>query len=62
MSKYVTKCPCCGEEIKIAIDSDGGDSAITIVIDKIPISTQELSNKFGIELGASESEVITDNE
>nr|DAI94177.1 MAG TPA: cysteine-rich protein [Caudoviricetes sp.]DAL11429.1 MAG TPA_asm: cysteine-rich protein [Caudoviricetes sp.] len=62
MSKYVIKCPCCGEEIKIAIDSDGGDSAITIVIDKIPISTQELSNKFGIELGTSESEVITDNE
>lgn len=30
--------------------------------DKIPISTQELSNKFGIELGTSESEVITDNE
>lgn len=56
------KCPCCGEEIKIAIDSDGGNSAITIVIDKIPISTQELSNKFGIELGTSESEVITDNE
>lgn len=62
MSKYVIKCPCCGEEIKIAIDSDGGDSAITIVIDKIPISTQELSNKFGIELGTSESEVIMDNE
>ncbi len=62
MSKYVIKCPCCGEEIKIAIDSDGGDSAITIVIDKIPISTQELSNKFGIELGTSESEAITDNE
>lgn len=62
MSKYVIKCPCCGEEIKIAIDSDGGDSAITILIDKIPVSTQELSNKFGIELGTSESEVITDNE
>lgn len=62
MSKYAMKCPCCGEEIKIAIDSDGGNSAITIVIDKIPISTQELSNKFGIELGTSESEVITDNE
>lgn len=56
------KCPCCGKEIKIAIDSDGGASAITIFIDKIPISTQELSNKFGIELGTSESEVITDNE
>ena len=56
------KCPCCGKEIKIAIDSDGGVSAITIFIDKIPILTQELSNKFGIELGTSESEVITDNE
>lgn len=62
MSKYVIKCPCCGKEIKFAIDSDGEDSAITILIDKIPISTQELSNKFGIELGTSESEVITDNE
>lgn len=62
MSKYIVKCPCCGEEIKIAIDGDGGDSAIIILIDKRPISTQELSNKFGIELGTSESEVITDNE
>lgn len=62
MSKYIVKCPCCGKEIKIAIDSDGGDSTIIILIDKIPISTQELSNKFGIELGTSESEVITDNE
>lgn len=62
MSKYVIKCPCCGKEIKFAIDSDGGDSAVTILMDKIPISTQELSNKFGIELGTSESEVITDNE
>lgn len=62
MSRHIMKCPCCGKEIKIAIDSDGGVSAITIFIDKIPISTQELSNKFGIELGTSESEVITDNE
>lgn len=51
MSKYITKCPCCGEEIKFAIDSDGGDSAITIVIDKIPISQEKLSEDFGIELG-----------
>ena len=51
MSKYITKCPCCGEEIKFAIDSDGGDSAITILIDKIPISQEKLSEEFGIELG-----------
>lgn len=51
MSKYIVKCPCCGKEIKIAIDSDGGDSAITIVIDKIPISQEKLSEDFGIELG-----------
>jgi hypothetical protein len=51
MSKYVIKCPCCGKEIKFAIDSDGGDSAITIVIDKIPISQEKLSEDFGIELG-----------
>ncbi len=51
MSKYVIKCPCCGEEIKIAIDSDGGDSAITIFIDKIPISQEKSSEDFGIELG-----------
>ena len=51
MSKYAMKCPCCGEEIKIAIDSDDGNSAITIVIDKIPISQEKLSEDFGIELG-----------
>lgn len=51
MSKYITKCQCCGEEIKFAIDSDGGDSAITILIDKIPISQEKLSEDFGIELG-----------
>ena len=51
MSKYVIKCPCCGEEIKFTIDSDGGDSAITILIDKMPISLEKLSEDFGIELG-----------
>lgn len=51
MSKYVIKCPCCGKEIKFAIDSDGEDSAFTILIDKIPISQEKLSEDFGIELG-----------
>ena len=51
MSRHIIKCPCCGKEIKIAIDSDGGASAITIFIDKIPISQEKLSEDFGIELG-----------
>lgn len=60
MSRHIMKCPCCGKEIKIAIDSDGGVSAITIFIDKIPISQEKLSEDFGIELGIvkSNEEVI----
>lgn len=60
MSRHIIKCPCCGKEIKIAIDSDGGASAITIFIDKIPISQKKLSEDFGIELGIvkSNEEVI----
>ena len=55
MSRHIIKCPCCGKEIKIAIDSDGGVSAITIFIDKIPISQEKLSEDFRIELGIVES-------
>ena len=60
MSRHIIKCPCCGKEIKIAIDSDGGASAITIFIDKIPSSQEKLSEDFGIELGIvkSNEEVI----
>ena len=60
MSKYVMKCPCCGEEVKFAIDRDGEVSAISIFIDKIPISQEKLSEDFGIELGIvkSNEEVI----
>ena len=53
--EYLCICPCCGEEVKIAIDRDGEVSAISIFIDKIPISQEKLSEDFGIELGIVES-------
>ena len=55
MSRHIMKCPCCGEEVKIAIDRDGEVSAISIFIDKIPISQEKLSEDFGIELGIVDS-------
>lgn len=55
MSRHIMKCPCCGKEIKIAIDRDGEVSAISIFIDKIPISQEKLSEDFGIELGIVDS-------
>ena len=60
MTRHIMKSPCCGKELKLTIDSVGGVSAITIFIDKIPISQEKLSEDFGIELGIvkSNGEVI----
>lgn len=49
MNKHIVRCPCCGEQIEISIDSSG--NATTFLLDKNKISQNELSNDFGIELG-----------
>lgn len=53
MNEYIVNCPCCGEQLKISIDSSGNTTAF--LLDKNKISQNELSNRFGIELGVVES-------
>lgn len=53
MNEYIVNCPCCGEQLKISIDSSGNVTAF--LLDKNKISKDELSNIFGIELGIVES-------
>ena len=53
MNEYIANCPCCGEQLKISIDSSG--NATAFLLDKNKISQNELSNIFGIELGIVES-------
>ena len=53
MNEYIVNCPCCGEQLKISIDSSG--NATAFLLDKNEISQNELSNRFGIELGIVES-------
>ena len=53
MNEYIVNCPCCGEQLKISIDSSG--NATDFLLDKNNISQNELSNRFGIELGIVES-------
>ena len=58
MKEYSFICPCCGEQLKISVDSSG--NATAFLLDKNEISQDELSNMFGIELGIvkSNEEVI----
>ena len=53
MNEYIVNCPCCGEQLKISIDSSG--NATAFLLNKNKISQNELSNIFGIELGIVES-------
>lgn len=53
MDEYIVNCPCCGEQLKISIDSSG--NATAFLLDKNKISQNDLSNIFGIELGIVES-------
>ena len=53
MNEYIVNCPCCGEQLKISIDSSG--NATAFLLDKNKISQNELSNRFSIELGIVES-------
>ena len=53
MNEYIVNCPCCGEQLKISIDSSGNVTAF--LLDKNKISQDELSNRFSIELGIVES-------
>lgn len=53
MNEYIVNCPCCGEQLKISIDSSGNTTAFLLYKNKI--SQKELSNRFGIELGIVES-------
>ena len=53
MNEYIVNCPCCGEQLKISIDSSGNTTVF--LLDKNKISQNELSNIFGIELGIVES-------
>lgn len=53
MNEYIVNCPCCGEQLKISIDSSG--NATAFLLDKNKILQKELSNRFGIELGIVES-------
>ena len=52
MNVYIVNCPCCGEQLKISIDSSG--NATAFLLDKKPISQSELAEKYGIELGIVE--------
>ena len=56
MKEYSFICPCCGEQLKISVDSSG--NATAFLLDKMPISQKKLSEDFGIELGITEGEVI----
>lgn len=53
MNEYIVNCPCCGEQLKISIDSSGNTTAFLLYKNKI--SQDELSNRFCIELGIVES-------
>ena len=53
MNEYIVNCPCCGEQLKISIDSSGNATAFLLYKNKI--SQSELSNRFSIELGIVES-------
>ena len=53
MNECIVNCPCCGEQLKISIDSSG--NATAFLLDKNKISQNELSNRFSIELGIVES-------
>ena len=55
MNEYIVNCPCCGEQLKISINSSG--NATAFLLDKNKISQEELFEKYGIELGIVESEV-----
>ena len=55
MNEYIVNCPCCGEQLKISIDSSG--NATALLLDKNKISQNDLFQKRGIELGIVESEV-----
>ena len=55
MNEYIVNCPCCGEQLKISIDSSG--NATAFLLDKNKISQNDLFQKYGIELGIAESEV-----
>ena len=55
MNEYIVNCPCCGEQLKISIDSSG--NATAFLLDKNKISQNDLFQKRGIELGIVESEV-----
>ena len=52
MKEYSFICPCCGEQLKISVDSSG--NATAFLLDKKPISQSELAEKYGIELGIVE--------
>ena len=53
MNEYIVNCPCCGEQLKISIDSSG--NATAFLLDKNKISQNDLFQKYGIELGIVES-------
>ena len=55
MNEYIVNCPCCGEQLKISIDSSGNTTAFLLYKNKI--SKDDLFQKYGIELGIVESEV-----
>lgn len=55
MNEYIVNCPCCGEQLKISIDSSGNTTAFLLYNNKI--SKDDLFQKYGIELGIVESEV-----
>lgn len=50
MDKIKAICPCCGKEIELTIVKNGSGYIATSIFDK-EVSHNELSEKFGIELG-----------
>ena len=56
MKEYSFICPCCGEQLKISVDSSGNATAFFFFF--IPKSQEKFIEDFGIELGITEGEVI----
>ncbi len=55
MKEYIVNCPCCNNKISILINDSG--EANVFLLDENNISHDELSRKYGIELGVRESGV-----
>lgn len=52
MNEYITNCPCCGNQLKIHINS--GNDAAVFLLEENYITQSKLSKNFGIDIGIVE--------